>query len=181
MPTTIKPTVYDFPVRSKSVSYGQAHHDYPATDIFAPCGTPVVAPIAGLIAETSRTDDWSVGTNKGAARGGLSVSILGTDGARYYGSHLRSIAAPIHPGRRVLAGQLLGEVGNTGDARGLACHLHFGISPPCGSGEWWIRRGVLSPYRFLKSWQADGNLSPAPRVLAWQADHGCPAVATVDP
>jgi peptidoglycan LD-endopeptidase LytH len=179
-PTPVRPS-YVFPVRSKAVKFGRFHHDYPATDIFAPCGSAVVAPIAGRISEVTRTDAWSSRTDKGAARGGLSVSILGTDGARYYGSHLRSILTSLAPGRRVAAGQLLGQVGNTGDARGIACHLHFGISPPCGKADWWNRRGVLSPYRFLKSWQADRNLSPEPTVLAWHTAHGCPASATTDP
>jgi peptidoglycan LD-endopeptidase LytH len=181
--TASSPT-YVFPVRSAKAHFGRLHHDYPATDIFAPCGTSVVAPTAGVISEVSRTDRWSAHKNDGADRGGLSISIVGTDGVRYYGSHLRSIAAVIIPGRRVSAGELLGQVGHTGDARGLPCHLHFGISPACGTGDWWTRRGVVSPYPFLKAWpsgQPGRSLSPVKTVSAWRAKHGCPKAAQADP
>src|SRR5438270_13644224 len=39
---TVAHAIYAFPVRC-SVSYGHSHHDYPATDIFAARGCPVVA------------------------------------------------------------------------------------------------------------------------------------------
>jgi len=175
-----RPVAYVFPVRSKAASYGRAHHDYPATDIFAPCGTSVVAPIDGQVTDVSRKDTWSARKNDGATRGGLSVTIVGTDGVRYYGSHLRSIESSIVPGRQVRAGDLLGKVGHTGDARPVPCHLHFGISPPCGKADWWNRRGLVSPYRFLKSWQAGKNLSPVRTVAAWRDRHGCPKAATID-
>jgi murein DD-endopeptidase MepM/ murein hydrolase activator NlpD len=172
---------YTFPVRSSKVSFGRGHHDYPATDIFAPCGSSVVAPVSGKVSEVSRTDVWSSRKNDGATRGGLSFSIIGMDGVRYYGSHLRMIATPIVPGHQVKVGDLIGEVGNTGDARGLSCHVHFGISPACGTGDWWTRRGVLAPYPFLKSWQAAHNRSPTAAVTAWRTAHGCPKTPTTDP
>jgi murein DD-endopeptidase MepM/ murein hydrolase activator NlpD len=167
-------------VRSAAASYGRVHHDYPATDIFAPCGSVVVAPVSGRIGEVSRNDTWSSTANKGATRGGLSWSLIGTDGVRYYGSHLRSIDAGIGPGRVVRAGDRLGTVGKTGDARWVACHLHFGLSPDCGTGDWWNRRGVLSPYRFLTAWRHGKNVSPSPAITAWRAKHGCPKAATTD-
>lgn len=174
---------YLFPVSSKTAKFGRAHHDYPATDIFAPCGTSVVAPTGGTISEVTRTDHWSARKNDGGERGGLSISIVGTDGVRYYGSHLRSIASSIAAGRQVQAGEVLGKVGNTGDARGLACHLHFGLSPACGKGDWWVRRGVVSPYPFLKAWQAGKQPGPSPvkSVSDWRAEHGCPKAPRADP
>ena len=172
---------YVFPVRSKAASFGRFHHDYPATDIFAPCGTSVVAATAGVVFEVIRADHWSSSKDDGAARGGLAISIVGTDGVRYYGSHLRSVVSSIIPGRRVRAGELLGKVGNTGDARGTACHLHFGLSPPCAKGDWWTRRGVVSPYPFLKAWQSGRSVSPVKAVSTWRAKHGCPKKARADP
>ena len=146
------------------MSYGSSHHDYPATDIFAGRGCSFVATIAGTVDEVSYHDVWSSSTNRGADRGGLSVSIVGMDGVRYYGSHLDRIAGGIAPGVHVRAGQLLGYVGNTGDARGIATHVHFGVSWPTAHGWWWVRRGEVSPYAYLNSWRAGHNASPRAEV-----------------
>jgi murein DD-endopeptidase MepM/ murein hydrolase activator NlpD len=162
-----------FPVRGET-SYGSAHHDYPATDIFADCGARVVAPIAGEVLEVSRTDRWDLSTNQPADRGGKSFSIAGIDGVRYYGSHLRSLAGWVQPGATVRAGQPLGRVGHSGNAAHTSCHLHFGISPICrGHDDWWIRRGVIRPYRFLRAWAAARSLGPERAVARWSRHHGC--------
>ena len=105
--------VYQFPVADCAVNYAHAHHDYPATDILAKAGCKFVSPIDGVVDEVNRTDNWSGKTNLGIDRGGLFVSVIGTDGVRYYGSHLRTIVASIQPGVSVKAGQLLGAIGTT--------------------------------------------------------------------
>jgi murein DD-endopeptidase MepM/ murein hydrolase activator NlpD len=162
------------------VSYAHVHHDYPATDIMAKCGSTVRAATSGTILEVTRVDKWKRSVNAGATRGGLSVSIKGTDGVRYYGSHMEYINANIKPGVHVTAGQTLGKVGETGDAS--ACHLHFGISPVCqATGDWWTQRGVIWPWRYLDSWRKGGNKSPVAEIKAWQEKHGCPKKPTVDP
>jgi murein DD-endopeptidase MepM/ murein hydrolase activator NlpD len=168
---------YVFPVRSGAVNFGRTHHDYPATDIFAPCGADVVAVTDGVVSEVTRKDTWTARKNTGASRGGLSVAIVGTDGVRYYGSHLTSVVASIGPGRSVRAGAVLGHVGRTGSARPTSCHLHFGISPPCATADWWNRRGVVSPYSFVSSWRHGGRRSPVTVVARWRAEHGCPKQA----
>jgi murein DD-endopeptidase MepM/ murein hydrolase activator NlpD len=117
-------------------------------------------------------DTWSARHDDGAARGGLSYALEGVDGVRYYGSHLTSVAAV--PGRRVRAGDVLGRVGHTGSAQPTPCHLHFGLSPACGTGDWWNRRGVLSPHPYLTSWRKGGQRSPVRAVAAWRSKHGCP-------
>ena len=158
--------IYTFPVSGCAVKYGKYHHDYPATDIGAKKGCAFVAPIAGVIDEVVLVDKWSGKTNKGADRGGLSISITGDDGIRYYGSHLSKIEANIIPGLRVATGEKLGEVGATGSAKGTSPHLHFGISYPTEKGIWWIRRGVglekgkTSPWKYLQAWQAGKDLKP---------------------
>jgi murein DD-endopeptidase MepM/ murein hydrolase activator NlpD len=166
---------YAFPILGGGVSYGHAHHDYPASDIFAPCGAAFVAVTAGRVSEVSRQDRWSARVNDGATRGGLSVALVGDDGVRYYGSHLSAVAPSVVPGARVGAGQRLGVVGHSGDAAGLACHVHFGISPPCGTGDWWVRRGVLFPWPYLDDWRRGRPGSPASAVAAWRTAHGCPS------
>jgi peptidoglycan LD-endopeptidase LytH len=169
-PPAAAAATYTFPVQPPSAaSYGRDHHDYPATDIFAACGTRVVSPTAGVVLEVSRTDRWDPAVNDGATRGGLSVTVFGDDGVRYYGSHYATIARSIEPGVRVTAGQTLGTVGRTGSARPTPCHLHFGVSPPCGFGDWEVRRGVVWTWPYLDSWKAGGSRSPAAEVAAWRA------------
>lgn len=156
---------YVFPLKC-SASYGRSHHDYPATDLFAARGCRFVSAVAGRVDEVSYTDRWSSSTNRGADRGGLSVSVVGRDGVRYYGSHLERIAPGIKPGAVVAVGAVLGYVGSTGSARGTAPHLHFGISWPTRAGIWWVRRGEVYPWPYLDSWKAGGQKSPAAAVEA---------------
>jgi peptidoglycan LD-endopeptidase LytH len=166
-----KPAGYAFPVVGKS-SYSRSHHDYPASDIMTACGHRFVAVTNGTVLNVTTKDVWKRSVNAGATRGGLSVSIRGDDGVRYYGSHLSSIAAGIRTGVRVKAGQTLARTGDTGDAS--ACHLHFGISAPCaGRGDWWLQRGTVWPWSFLDSWRKGGAKSPVATVKAWRAEHGC--------
>jgi len=160
--------IYIFPVAGCAVNYARAHHDYAATDILAKKGCKFVSPINGVIDEVNRKDLWSGKTNLGIDRGGLYVSVIGEDGVRYYGSHLTSIVAEIQPGVVVTAGQLLGKVGSTGSARGTSPHLHFGISWPTPSqpNVWWVRRGVVLPWKYLDAWKSGKDLSPAKAVAA---------------
>ena len=85
--------------------------------MFAARGTPVVAPVAGIV----RHRDNSLG--------GKSFYLDGDDGNRYYGTHLDSYGAS----GRVAAGAVVGTVGNTGNARFTSPHLHFEIHPGGGS------------------------------------------------
>ncbi|MGN9893314.1 M23 family metallopeptidase [Micromonospora sp. L31] len=163
-----------FPVRAGRVAYHPTHSAYPGTDIFADCGEPVVAVTDGTILEVSRVDRFDRRGPLGPYNGGLSVSLLGDDGVRYYGSHLSAISAGVDAGVRVRAGQQLGKVGRTGNANNV-CHLHFGLSPKCtGHDDWWIRRGVVWPAKYLDSWRRDGNRSPVAAVTSWEREHGCP-------
>ena len=158
--------IYIFPVAGCQVNYARAHHDYAATDILAKAGCAFVAPIDGVIDEVNRVDTWSGKVNAGITRGGLSVSLIGVDGVRYYGSHLKSIYKTIEPGLVVKAGQRLGSVGATGSARGTSPHLHFGISWPTPPDTWWVRRGAVLPWKYLDAWNAGKDLSPAKAVEA---------------
>ncbi|MDP1851733.1 MAG: M23 family metallopeptidase [Candidatus Planktophila sp.] len=156
--------IYVFPVAGCAVNYARAHHDYAATDILAKAGCKFVAPINGVIDEVNRVDRWSGKSNLGIDRGGLYVSIIGEDGVRYYGSHLRSIHASIEPGVVVVAGRRLGSIGATGSARGTSPHLHFGISWPTAADTWWVRRGEVMPWKYLDAWKKGRDLSPVKEV-----------------
>ncbi len=152
---------YVFPVRPASAAtYGQYHHDYPATDIFCPIGSLFVAPTDGVADYVSIKDVWDPQVDDPATRGGLSVAIIGTDGVRYYGSHLSAVEPGIMPGVQVAAGQVLGKTGKTGDARFVDPHLHFGISPPTTPTDWETRRGIVSPYKYLRAWAAGTQQQP---------------------
>jgi murein DD-endopeptidase MepM/ murein hydrolase activator NlpD len=172
IPSAQAAPIYVFPVANCEVNYTRAHHDYPASDILAKAGCRFVAPTNGVVDEVNRVDRWSGKTNLGIDRGGLSVSIIGDDGVRYYGSHLRSIPASIEPGVIVKAGRLLGTIGSTGSARGTAPHLHFGISWPTPEGTWWVRRGAVLPWKYLNAWKNGKNLSPVEEVNAQRAKVG---------
>jgi peptidoglycan LD-endopeptidase LytH len=163
---------YRFPVTGCQARYGTSHHDYPATDLFTARGCTFVAPVDGRVDEVARTDNWTPASDRGADRGGRSVSLVGVDGVRYYGSHLEAVAPGIAPGVRVRAGQPLGRIGNSGSARVTPVHLHFGISWPTRPGIWWVRRGLVPPARYLDSWRAGGDLSPVRAVQAARAEAG---------
>lgn len=92
---------------------GKRSHE--GVDIFAPKGTPVLAPTDGYISR--------VGVNK---LGGKVVWMKDNKrGHAYYFAHLDS--QMVKPGMRVYQGHVLGLVGNTGNARYTPPHLHFGI------------------------------------------------------
>lgn len=164
--------IYQFPISGCTVDYAHAHHDYAATDILTKAGCKFVAPIDGVIDEVNRIDKWSGKTNLGIDRGGLFVSIIGSDGVRYYGSHLRSIPQSIQPGVSVTAGTVLGAVGATGSAKGTHPHLHFGISWPTPADTWWVRRGEVLPWKYLDAWKKGKDLSPVKEVEARKAKVG---------
>jgi murein DD-endopeptidase MepM/ murein hydrolase activator NlpD len=164
--------IYLFPIAGCEANYARAHHDYAATDILTKAGCKFVAPIDGVVDEVNRVDLWKSPPNLGIDRGGLYVSIIGVDGVRYYGSHLRTIPASIQPGVAVKAGRLLGTVGSTGSARGTAPHLHFGISWPTPADIWWVRRGEVLPWKYLDAWQKGKDLSPVKEVAARKAKRG---------
>lgn len=150
---------YAYPVRpAASTSYGSCHHDYSATDIFAPTGSSFVAVTGGKVDSVERTDRWDPATDNPADRGGISVAIIGQDGVRYYGSHLSAIATGITVGTSVTTGQLLGSTGRSGNARYTEPHLHFGISHPTTPDDWAVRRGEVSPYSYLGAWR-NGRLA----------------------
>jgi murein DD-endopeptidase MepM/ murein hydrolase activator NlpD len=161
-----------FPVQDCRVSHSHYHRYYPATDIFVAKGCPFVATTSGVVDEVSYTDKWDPKVNDGATRGGISISIIGDDGVRYYGSHMSAIAPGIAPGVRVTAGQRIASTGQSGDARRSTPHVHYGISWPTRPGIWWVRRGMVYPWPYLDAWDAGKAAYPAGAVAALHARVG---------
>lgn len=168
-PTSAPPTftpspaalMYYFPVQPSDLAdYGPGHSGYPATDIFAPEGTLFVAVTSGIVDFVRYQDTWDPTTDDPADRGGIAISIIGDDGVRYYGSHLSAIAPGIYPGTQVFAGQLLGTIGKSGNARNTPSHVHFGISHPTFPEDWEARRGQVDPYPYLQAWFNGKILTP---------------------
>lgn len=89
-------------------SGGRSHT---GTDLFAPRGTAVVAPVSGRVEQvTGRV-------------GGHQFVLRGDDGNVYLGSHMDGFEAS----GRVSAGTVVGYVGDSGNAEGTDPHLHFEI------------------------------------------------------
>jgi murein DD-endopeptidase MepM/ murein hydrolase activator NlpD len=86
-----------------------------AIDIMAPWGTPVVASDDGVIRRMSESE-----------RGGLGIYQVDSQSRRcYYYGHLARYAFGLEEGSAVARGDLLGFVGDTGNATEDAPHLHF--------------------------------------------------------
>jgi peptidoglycan LD-endopeptidase LytH len=124
MVTLSKTASLTFPVAGRTMHainsyFGEARdggkRDHEGIDIFAPTGTSVVAVAAGTITTVNTTP-----------RGGK--VIWQYDAARdvtYYYAHLAS--QDVRAGQRVQAGDVIGTVGNTGNARTTPPHLHFAV------------------------------------------------------
>ncbi len=98
----------------KSFGAARAGHIHKGVDIFAKRGTPVVSATAGLVIFTGYLK-----------LGGKAVSILSPDLKILYYAHLDTIVATKMGW--VFAGDTIGRVGNTGNAKYTPAHLHFSI------------------------------------------------------
>ncbi len=180
-PPTVTPKLtknrYVFPVYGPSgygdtfgaprgdVSGGWHHGD----DIFAPLGAPVLAVADGTV--------FSVGWNE---IGGWRLWLRDSGGNEFYYAHLSAYTTLAVNGTHVKAGQVLGFVGNTGDAQGTPYHLHFEVHPV--SLLFLGYDGAVDPTKYLDAWKrlqdvrilpavpfappaASGSAAPAPGAI----------------
>jgi peptidoglycan LD-endopeptidase LytH len=98
-------------------SGGRGHQ---GVDMFAPMGTPLYAVAEGTI--------YRVYTN---TLGGLAINLIDNAGDMYYYAHLS--AAYVTSGQKVGTGQVIGAVGDSGNARGTPPHLHWQYHPGNGA------------------------------------------------
>ncbi|MDQ4141118.1 MAG: M23 family metallopeptidase [Bacteroidota bacterium] len=127
-----------FPVQGKGNSaiqsvWGDARDNgarrHEGIDIFAPRGTPAVAATKGTI---TRVDETPIGGK---------VVWLSDDLANQHLYYAHLDTQLVQAGQQVVPGQVLGLVGNTGNARTTVPHLHFGI--------YRFGRGAVDPYPFV--------------------------------
>jgi murein DD-endopeptidase MepM/ murein hydrolase activator NlpD len=85
--------------------------------------------------------------------GGNRLWLTDDRGTAYYYAHLSAYAPGITDGVRVRAGQVIGFVGNTGDAISTPPHLHFEVHP--GNGD------SVDPYPYLMAWLRNAPVAQA--------------------
>jgi murein DD-endopeptidase MepM/ murein hydrolase activator NlpD len=113
-------------------------------DIFAKAGTPVVAATQGLVVHTGED-----------SMGGNIVLVLGGKWRFHYYAHLQRIDTQAL--RWVRAGEAIGTVGSSGNAKGKPPHLHYAIRTPypqpwlydAGVPQAWNKLFFVDPNAFL--------------------------------
>jgi murein DD-endopeptidase MepM/ murein hydrolase activator NlpD len=145
---------YVFPVygtASFGDSFGAPRADVPGRwhhgeDIFAAAGTPLLAVADGTL--------HTIGFTK---IGGYRLWLRDTQGNEFYYAHLSAYSPLAVEGRSVQAGDVVGFVGDTGDADGGSPHLHFEIHPAAMAGLGYD--GVVAPYSILLAWRRADDIS----------------------
>ncbi|MBE2318789.1 M23 family metallopeptidase [Solirubrobacter sp. CPCC 204708] len=128
------------PFGAPRASTGRPHA---GNDIFADFGTPVVAVADGELA--------NVGT---LPISGNRLWVYADSGDQFFYAHLSAFSANAVNRRRVEAGEVLGYVGNTGDAEPTPPHVHFEIHPNGGD--------AVDPNPFLVAWQKRAGSASRP-------------------
>jgi murein DD-endopeptidase MepM/ murein hydrolase activator NlpD len=129
---------YDYGTYVNTFGGGRNHK---GQDVFAKCGTPLVAGLGGRVTMAKWQD-----------AAGNYVVIKADDGTSQAYMHLQK-PTPVSRGQRVEAGQPIGRVGDTGRATG--CHLHFELWTAPG---WYEGGTAIDPLPTLKRWaRAEGR------------------------
>lgn len=131
--------------------WGDHHHR--GIDIFAKKGTPIHPAVAGIVVATMSADKGHDGGN--------CLLILGSQGRFYYYAHLQEIDT--HIGAFVSKTDIIGKVGDTGNAKGTPAHCHFSIptiipqfdhfpresSSSSRESDWWQKVFLINPVEKL--------------------------------
>ena len=113
-------------------SEGRQHQ---ALDIMAAGGTPVLAAADGKVAKLFQSE-----------KGGITLYQLDSSGLYYYYyAHLQSYADGVVEGKELKRGDVIGYIGDTGNAGAGNFHLHFAVSKPTAPGKW-SRGEAINPY-----------------------------------
>lgn len=102
-------------MRGRSPTRG-TDRTHQGVDIFAARGTPVRSATRGIVVAI-----------RDSGLGGRQVWVLGPGRERHYYAHLDDWAPGLSTGQAIRAGDVLGFVGTSGNARGTPPHLHYGI------------------------------------------------------
>jgi murein DD-endopeptidase MepM/ murein hydrolase activator NlpD len=152
LPPTMTPQLgeggYVFPVYGPVAwgdTFGASRPDAPGgwhhgDDVFAPLGAPVLAAHHGVV--------FSVGWER---LGGRRLWLRDDRGNEFYYAHLSAYSPLAVNGAIVNAGDVLGFVGDTGDAEGTPYHLHFEVHPVglLDAGY----DGAVDPTSYLHAWR----------------------------
>ena len=101
--------------------YGPGFRFHLGTDVVAAYGTPVRAPVDG------------VAHSANGGLGGLTVKVVMPDRTYFYLAHLSGLVDGFTNGMAVATGDIVGYVGDSGNARGGVPHLHIGVYPYGGA------------------------------------------------
>jgi len=127
---------HDFGGAGADFGSGRAGHSHQGHDVFASCGTPLVAARGG-----------QVQARKYHAAAGNYIVIDANDTATDYVYMHLAEPSPFTRGDTVATGQRIGSVGDSGNARG--CHLHFEL----WAGPGYYEGGrPFDPLPALKAW-----------------------------
>ena len=156
-------------------------HLHKGLDMFAASGTPVRAPFDGVL----RLSDGAVG--------GLAAYVTQPDGTYVYMAHLSGFAPDKATGQAVKVGEVVGFVGDSGNARGGAPHVHLQLHPKGGDPvppkptvDGWVAEAAAGAPQFIAATKAARNpaqAAPGASVTAVPEGNSLPAEANaaVDP
>lgn len=141
--------------------HGPGFRFHLGTDVFAAYGTPLRAPVDG------------VAKSANGGLGGLTVKVIMPDGTYFYLAHLSRLVDGFVDGMPVATGDIVGYVGDSGNARGGAPHVHIGVYPHGGP--------AVDPKPILDQFLSEAEARMPQVVAALRASQPAPAPPAATP